>query len=52
MKDKKISADLQETQETHLRFSHFNTQIDHVLLNTETHDDLASQMLKLLKKYS
>ncbi len=49
--NKKIEADLKEIEDVHKKFLDYNTQIDHVLLNTGTREDLVSQMVNLLDYY-
>ena len=49
---KKVEADLDEIKDTHYQYIKYISQVDHVLLNTGTQDDLVLQMLKILKSYT
>lgn len=46
-----INTDLNEIKETHYRYVDCISQVNHVILNTGTQDDLILQMLKVLKIY-
>lgn len=46
-----ICSKLKEIQEVHNSFLRHNHQIDHVLLNTGTREDLVAQMTNLIKYY-
>lgn len=49
---KRVAADLEEIKDTHYKYIKHISQVDHVLLNTGTQDDLILQMLKILKNYT
>ena len=46
-----VEKDLQEIKEIHNSYSQNNYQIDHVLLNTGTNNDLIEQMINLINAY-
>lgn len=52
LKVQMIAADLEEIRSTHNDYVKYITEVDHVLLNTGTQDDLIMQMQKILKIYS
>lgn len=52
MYKKRVEADLSEIKSTHYQYIKHIAQVDYVLLNTGTQDDLISQMLKILKNYT
>lgn len=52
VRDQRIKADLEEIRDTHYEYVKYITEVDHVLLNTGTQDDLIMQMQKILKVYS
>ena len=48
---RRVDADLAEIKDTHYQYIEHISQVDYVLLNTGTQDDLILQMLKILKNY-
>lgn len=46
-----VNSDLTEIKDTHMDYKKYISEVDHVLLNTGTEDDLINQMLKILKVY-
>lgn len=47
----KVDEDLKEIRDVHDTFLDYNTEIDHILLNTGTREDLVTQMVNLLAYY-
>ena len=47
----KVTEDLKEIRDVHNAFLDHNTEIDHILLNTGTREDLVAQMVNLLEYY-